>query len=93
MRIEETIINNDMVHNCAVVGVKDEVIAYRSIAYIILADKSIHTDEAKEQLEKYCSTMLPDSHRPDEYIFVDKFPLTRAGKVDYRALEEQAKMQ
>ena len=93
MRIEETIIKNDMVHNCAVVGVKDEVIAYRSIAYIILADKSIHTDEAKEQLEKYCSAMLPDSHRPDEYIFVDKFPLTRAGKVDYRALEEQAKMQ
>ena len=31
---------------------------------------------------------LPESHIPDEYIFVEDFPLTRAGKIDYRALED-----
>lgn len=31
------------------------------------------------------------SHWTDEYIFIDQFPITRVGKVDYRELEEGAK--
>lgn len=91
MRIEETLIKNELVSKCAVVGVKDDELAYRSIAYIILADKEMDHNEAKKQLIKYCGLNLPDSHWPDEYVFVDSFPITRAGKVDYRALEEMAK--
>ena len=91
MRIEEMLIRNNLVHECAVVGVKDDAVAYRSVAYIILSDKAVDTDEARKQLEAYCKANLPDSHWPDEYVFVGKFPITRAGKVDYRALEEMAK--
>ena len=91
MRIEESLIKNDLVRECAVIGVKDDVLAYRSVAYIILSDKTTGTNEAKKQLEHYCKENLPDSHWPDEYVFVERFPITRAGKVDYRALEEMAK--
>ena len=91
MRIEELLIQNDQVRECAVVGVKDDVLAYRSVAYIILSDNAVDADDVKKQLEAYCRASLPDSHWPDEYVFVDSFPITRAGKVDYRALEKMVK--
>lgn len=91
MRIEEALEKSADVEKCAVVGVKDDALAYRSIAYIILSDKTADTNAAKKQLEDRCHSDLPNSHWPDEYVFVNSFPLTRAGKIDYRALEEMAK--
>ena len=91
MRIEEALIKNKLVHSCAVVGVKDDVLAYRSVAYIILSDKAIAKEIIQNQLDAYCRENLPDSHWPDEYVFLEEFPTTRAGKIDYRALEEMAK--
>ena len=91
MRIEEVLINHHLVHECAVVGIKDTVLAYRSVAFIVLSDRTFDTDRARASLEEYCRENLPDSHWPDEYVFIDKFPITRAGKVDYRALEERVK--
>ncbi len=91
MRIEEAIRKHDLVRECAVVGVKDDVLAYRSIAYVILSEKTAESNAVKLRLGDYCRTVLPDSHWPDEYIIVEKFPITRAGKIDYRALEEMAK--
>jgi len=43
-----------------------------------------------EQIDNRCRDELPESHIHDEYIFVEDFPLTRAGKIDYRALEDMA---
>ena len=88
MRIEEALIQNELVRECAVIGVKDDVLAYRSVAYIRLSDESKDTESAREQLDVYCRANLPESHWPDEYHFIDAFPTTRAGKVDYRTLEK-----
>ena len=90
MRIEEELSKSKYVERCAVVGKKDDIVAYCSIAYIILKDKSVDTETVKTDLNKLSRDNLPESHIPDEYIFVDSFPLTRAGKVDYRALEKMA---
>ena len=90
VRIEEAILSDDCVQQCAVVGVKDDITAYRSIAYIVLADPARDKDDAKECIDALCRKNLPDSHIPDEYIFVNDFPLTRAGKVDYLELERRA---
>ena len=90
IRIEEALQKNDLVRECAVVGVKDDVSAYRSFAYVILSGDPTDHDVAKKQLEDYCRAVLPDSHWLDEFIIVDKLPITRAGKIDYRALEELA---
>lgn len=91
MRIEETLTEHELVKQSAVVGIKDDVLAYRSVAYIIPSVKGINENDMKQQLQKHCMANLPDSHQPDEYIFVDKFPITRAGKVDYKELERMAK--
>ncbi|MBP3855113.1 MAG: acyl--CoA ligase [Ruminiclostridium sp.] len=90
MRIEEELSKSKYVERCAVVGKKDDIVAYRSIAFIILKDKSANTETVKSSLEKLSRDNLPESHIPDKYIFVDEFPLTRAGKVDYRTLEKIA---
>lgn len=90
MRIEETLIKCELVHACAVIGVKDDLLAYRSVAYIILSEKVTDKENMRKQLEAYCRENLPDSHWPDEYVFLEEFPITRAGKVNYRALEEMA---
>ena len=90
MRIEEELSKSEYVERCAVVGVKDYIVAYRSIAYIIIKDKTTNSEIVKAELDKLCRENLPESHVPDEYRFVESFPLTRAGKVDYRALEKMA---
>ena len=90
MRIEETLISNKLVHECAVVGIKDTILAYRSVAFIVLSDKTAIAENAQKQIEVYAHEHLPDSHWPDEYVFIEKMPITRAGKVDYRALEKEA---
>lgn len=90
MRTEEELSKSKYVERCAVVGVKDDIVAYRSIAYIILKDTTTNSEAVKAELDKLCRENLPESHVPDEYRFVESFPLTRAGKVDYRALEKMA---
>lgn len=91
MKIEEALQRNNLVQKSAVVGVKDDVLAYRTIAFIILSKKTTEPEKVKKQLETFCCTVLPDSHWPDEYFFLEEFPITRAGKIDYRTLEEMAK--
>ena len=88
MRIEECISALPEIEKCAVVGVKDDKTAYRTIAYLILKDQTSNTAAARKRIEDSCKTSLPESHVPDEYVFVTEFPLTRAGKVDYRTLEK-----
>lgn len=41
-------------------------------------------------LKLYVEEELSDGYRPVKYIFVDKFPLTKAGKIDYITLEKEA---
>lgn len=91
MRIEEIICRLGFVDKCTVVGKKDNEVGYRSIAFVILADKKLKDNNMViDQITDYCRKNLPANHIPDEYVFVNSFPLTRAGKVDYRELEKIA---
>lgn len=61
-----------------------------SVAFVILnsgAQESSVEKEIRTALDKE----LPEYSRPQRIVFVDSFPYTGAGKVDYRALEEMAK--
>lgn len=89
LRIEEKIAENKSIINCSVVGVKNEIIGYKIIAYVI-PDSSADKVTLEKELDKLCRENLPESHIPDEYVFMKEFPLTRAGKIDFRALEALA---
>lgn len=90
MRIEETISKDPAVEKCAVVGIKDDKTAYRSIAYLIVKDDSENKEKLIGRIDALCKKNLPESHIPDDYVIVKEFPLTRAGKIDYMELEKTA---
>ena len=89
LRIEDVIEENKKAINCSVVGIKNEITGYKTIAFVI-PKGGTDTSALEKELDKLCRENLPESHVPDEYRFVSEFPLTRAGKVDYRALEKMA---
>lgn len=60
---------------------------YEPVAYIIPCE-DCNIDKAA--LDSYCDKKLPTYMKPVETVFVDSFPNTPIGKVDYRTLEKQA---
>lgn len=89
MRIETTISRESDVIKCAVVGVKDDRTAYRSVVFLIVKD-GCEDAVIQQRIEERCCQELPESHFPDEFVFVKEFPYTRAGKIDYKVLEKLA---
>lgn len=90
MRIEEELSKSIYIDNCAVIGKKDNDVAFLSVAYIILKDKTANKKIVENELNNLCCDKLPPSHIPDKYVFIEEFPVTRAGKIDYKALEKMA---
>ena len=86
--IEKTLLKCLLIENCAVVPIANEKTVQAAVAYIILKDNA-DTDSRNKVME-YGEKHLSGGYRPVKYYFVDKFPLTKIGKVDYRALEQQA---
>ena len=86
--IEKVLLKHPFVENCAVVAIADPKTVQIPVAYIILKD-DVHAD-AESDVIAYGEEHLSGGYRPVKYYFVDKFPLTKIGKVDYRTLEQQA---
>lgn len=84
--IENVIVKNANVNQCAVVGIKDSKLGQVAKAYLILNDKT-KKDETIEQITKECKKELYSYEVPDYYEVMDAFPITNVGKIDYRALE------
>jgi amino acid adenylation domain-containing protein len=61
-------------------------------AYVVPAndaeDKSHPDKPTRTQLREYLAKMLPDYMIPPVYVFLDKLPLTPAGKINRRALPQ-----
>jgi len=89
--IEKALLMHEKIDNCAVVPVPDKEINEAPVAYVILKKEYMHDDTIEEELRIHCETHLQDVYRPIKYIFCDKFPLTKVGKVDYKTLENRAK--
>lgn len=88
--IEKALLKHESVENCAVVPVPDEQVNEAPVAFIIPSKKT-SDDELENELKQFCKNNLQEVYRPVKYIFIDKFPLTKVGKVDYRTLSETAK--
>ena len=48
-------------------------------------------NELEKSIRNICSIELPEYVQPVGYNFIDKFPYTSIGKVDYLSLQERAK--
>lgn len=78
---------------CAV-AVKDPEHKQGKLPFLFIKPMPGYEDHVvlEKVLRKACAEALPEYVQPAGYAFVDEFPYTQIGKVDYRALEEQAKL-
>lgn len=88
--IEKVILEHPVVNNCAVVPINDAETFQAPVAFIMLKKDILADERIKNQLKLYVGNNLADGYRPVKYIFMDKFPLTKAGKIDYITLEKEA---
>ena len=88
MSVEQVLDKYPGVEHSAVIGLQNSIDGYRPIAYIIPIAGA--DTIAEDELLSFCRQQLPPAAVPCEVRFIEKFPLTRSGKVDYRALERMA---
>lgn len=87
--IEKILLEYNKIENCAVVPVSDNITFQKPVAYIVLK-KGYNNDVIKSDIKTYCENNLPDGYNPTRFIYIDKLPLTKVGKVDYLTLEKLA---
>lgn len=90
-RIEKTIYQHPAVELCCVIGISDEERINYPKAFVV-TKAGVAGDEAlTEELLRLCRDQLPGYMVPDEIEYRSDLPRTPRGKIDYRALEDQAK--
>lgn len=88
--VERALLAHPAVENCVVVPVADDQYFQIPKAYIIA--KGGFPDQAtlEAQLRVFCEEHLEFAYLPRIYEFVEAFPRTKIGKVDYKALERES---
>lgn len=91
-QIEDVLMQLPQIKSCCVVGAKSKSITSGVIptAFIVLNDGVRTNEEFAKMLHEYQLERLPERDIALQYRFIDQMPLTPIGKVDYRALEQQA---
>jgi acyl-CoA synthetase (AMP-forming)/AMP-acid ligase II len=85
--IEEILLAQPGVRSAAVVGLVDEVLGERPVAYVVPEGGAI-ADEIEGMLRAACAQRLPRHKQPSEFWLVDEMPLGPTGKISRRLLKE-----
>lgn len=86
---EEVINNHPKIRESCVVSMyKGKDIVLRAVVRLNSTITDTEKEKLIQELEELCNSALSAHQIPYNYDFVDDFPRTAAGKVDYRKLEE-----
>jgi acyl-CoA synthetase (AMP-forming)/AMP-acid ligase II len=86
--IEEILLAQPGVRSAAVVGVVDEVLGERPVAYVVTDAATVAADEVEAALSEACAARLPRHKRPSEFCVVAEMPLGPTGKISRRQLKD-----
>lgn len=89
-RIEKALLEHPAVRLCCVVGVEDERRIHYPKVFVVLNSGYDAGDFTTESILAACREKLPGYMVPDVIEYRSDLPRTSRGKVDYRALEEEA---
>ena len=89
--IEKKMMQNPLVEKCVAVPVDDEALNQIPVAYIILAKGVVANEETRRTLFKFANENMEQVYRPVKFYFVEEYPRTKVGKINYRELEKRAK--
>ena len=76
--IEEVILQDNQVLDCAVVGISHETLGEVPLAFLVLRDKNIFN---QKQLIDFCTVSLSTYKIPEKFQIVDNIPRTGSGKI------------
>jgi acyl-CoA synthetase (AMP-forming)/AMP-acid ligase II len=85
--IEEILLAQPGVRSAAVVGVVDEVLGERPVAYVV-TDAAAAASEVETALSQACAARLPRHKQPSEFCVVAEMPLGPTGKISRRRLKD-----
>ena len=85
--IEEILLAQPGVRSAAVVGLADEVLGERPVAYVV-TDAAAVAAEVEAVLSEACAARLPRHKRPSEFCLVEEMPLGPTGKISRRQLKD-----
>jgi acyl-CoA synthetase (AMP-forming)/AMP-acid ligase II len=85
--IEEILLAQPGVRSAAVIGVPDDVLHERPVAYVV-PDGGAAPGEVEAGLRAACAQWLPRHKQPAEFWLVDELPLGPTGKISRRLLKE-----
>ena len=86
--VEDVICQHDDVKFACVIGVEDDYQMTRIKAFVELHDNSFAGKEKEREIIEFVKERLIKWSCPREIEFMEKLPLTKIGKVDFRKLEE-----
>jgi len=89
-QVEAVLGEHPAVAEACVVGVPDEAQGERVKAFVVAREPEAAGDALERELIAHCQARLIKWSCPREVEFRDELPLTRLGKVDFRALESEA---
>lgn len=87
---EKVLEENEAVKQCCIVGANDHGDQVLKAFVVLPEDALSETDHIERELRRTCKEKLPSYSRPTFYEFISALPLTAAGKVNYRKLEEMS---
>lgn len=86
--IERILDAHPAVKRSCVVGVSDSYKMQSVKAFVVLHQKADDKEKLRAEISGYCRQHIARYAIPSEIEFVDSLPTTKAGKVDYKKLEE-----
>ncbi|PMG39436.1 AMP-binding protein [Shewanella sp. 10N.286.52.B9] len=86
--VEDILSQNELVLECAVVGVEDEKSGEAVKAVIVLKDPSIDEAQTKQQISNYCRSQLTAYKIPRIIEFTEELPKSTVGKILRRELRK-----
>ena len=88
-RMEEIIQQIPEVIHCGVIVQEDAQTGHIPIVFIS-TDAEVSSEKMKETVEKAISDNLPAYYKPKAILVLDKMPVNRNQKIDYRVLERES---
>ena len=88
--IEKILTEHPLVERSCVVGVSDPYKMQSIKAYIVPAMAMEDEEKLRTEILEYCKLNIAKYAIPSQIEFVKSLPVTKAGKIDYRTLEQRA---